>query len=270
MKFTILGASGFIGNNLSNHLKGKGFECFCPERDYQFKKEEDLGHVVYCIGLTSDFRSKPFETIEAHVCKLKEVLGNSSFNSFLYLSSTRVYNGCENGQESSKLIVDPNDFSDLYNISKIMGESICMSIPDDKIRIVRLSNVIGNDFTSVNFLFSLIKEAVLDNKITLQQPFSICRDYIMINDVLEMIYNISTKGEYRIYNIASGKNLSNKEIISEIHKITNCEIELSEESEGLVFPEISIKRIENEFEFKPNHIINELQELILNYKNITI
>jgi len=33
----------------------------------------DPGHVIYCIGLTADFRQKPFETIEAHVSKLAEV-----------------------------------------------------------------------------------------------------------------------------------------------------------------------------------------------------
>ena len=151
MKFTILGASGFIGSNLVKFLEQKGVECFCPERDYQYTKKEDLGHVVYCIGMTSDFRFKPVETIEAHVCKLNQVLNNSLFSSFLYLSSTRVYNGCVSGDESSNLSVNPNDFSDLYNISKIMGESVCLSKENEKIRVARLSNVIGDDFNSSNF-----------------------------------------------------------------------------------------------------------------------
>ncbi len=51
----------------------------------------DLGHAFYCIGLTADFRSRPFETIEAHCGLLKEVLSGSRFSSFVYLSSTRVY-----------------------------------------------------------------------------------------------------------------------------------------------------------------------------------
>jgi nucleoside-diphosphate-sugar epimerase len=266
VKFTILGASGFIGTELVSYLKQRNHDCYIPKRNAVFSPNENLGHIIYCIGLTSDFRTRLFDTVDAHVCRLLEVMKTACFESFLYLSSTRVYSGSKLSNEKDPLKVNPNHLDYLYNISKLMGESVCLSIGNKKIRVARLSNVVGYDFESDNFLFSLIKEAVLDNKITLKQPLNICRDYIMINDVLEMIYNISTNGENRIYNIASGKNLSNKEIIREIHEITKCEIELSEESKGMLFPEISIKRIENEFAFKPNHLINELQELIIKYK----
>ena len=269
MKFTILGASGFIGKELVSYLKERNHDCYIPNRDAVFSTKENLGHIIYCIGLTADFRTRLFDTVDAHVCRLLEVMKTASFESFLFLSSTRVYNGSKLSNEETLLSVNPNHLDDLYNISKLMGESVCLSNSNKKIRVARLSNVVGNDFESENFLFSLIKEAVIQKKITLQQTLNICRDYIMINDVLEMIYNISIKGENRIYNIACGENLSNKEIIREISRITNCKIELKEESEGLIFPIISIKRIENEFSFTPSHVINELQELIIKYKNIT-
>ena len=212
MKFTILGASGFIGENLVSYLEERNQECYIPKRDQVFYPDENLGHVIYCIGLTADFRTRHRDTVDAHVCKLLEVLNTTSFDSFLYLSSTRVYNHSKTSNEDTELKVNPNQLDDLYNISKLMGESICLSNQNEKIRVVRLSNVVGNDFRSDNFLFSLIREAINKNKITLQQPLNIYRDYININDVLEMLYNISTKGKDRIYNLASGKNVSNKKI----------------------------------------------------------
>lgn len=74
MKFTILGSSGFIGSELINLLKKNSIEFITPSRDYVFSKDINLGHAIYCIGLTADFRKKPMETIKAHVCKLIECL----------------------------------------------------------------------------------------------------------------------------------------------------------------------------------------------------
>ena len=63
---TILGSSGFVGSNLKNKLVSVGINTYTPHRSEELSGK-NLGHVIYCIGLTADFRTKPFETIEAHV-----------------------------------------------------------------------------------------------------------------------------------------------------------------------------------------------------------
>jgi len=65
----------------------------CPTRDESLDGR-DLGHIIYCIGITADFRRRPHDTITAHVTKLQEVLTRTSFESLVYLSSTRVYSRC--------------------------------------------------------------------------------------------------------------------------------------------------------------------------------
>ncbi|MES2850099.1 MAG: hypothetical protein V4685_13660, partial [Bacteroidota bacterium] len=87
---TVLGASGFIGSSIMKKLKEQNTQYFAPERN-EVITNRDLGDVIYCIGLTADFRTKPFETVDAHVCKLKQVLNECTFNSLTYLSSSRVY-----------------------------------------------------------------------------------------------------------------------------------------------------------------------------------
>ena len=244
MKFTVLGASGFIGSNLISFLKQGNHECYVPKRDDIFTRDQNLGHIIYCIGLTADFRTRHYDTVDAHVTKLLEVLNTASFDSFLYLSSTRVYNGSKDSIEEINLTVNPIHLDDLYNISKLMGESVCLSNSNEKIRVVRLSNVIGHDFLQRIFNFS-IKQAVNHNKITLQQPLEISRDYIMVNEVVETIYNIVTKGKDRIYNLASGRNVY-KEIIEEIARNTGCELEVTSESKSGL-PIISINKIKMSF-----------------------
>ena len=93
MRFTVFGATGFIGANLVAHLSRRGHEVRCPKRDLPIEAGDHLGHVIYAIGLTANFRSRPYETVEAHVGLLSRLLQTSCFDSWLYLSSTRVYAG---------------------------------------------------------------------------------------------------------------------------------------------------------------------------------
>ena len=89
MKFTVLGSSGFIGSHVASLAATNGHDVVCPTRNANLAGRS-LGHAIYCIGLTADFRTRPHETIHAHVSKLQEVLQTTTFDSLVYLSSTRV------------------------------------------------------------------------------------------------------------------------------------------------------------------------------------
>jgi nucleoside-diphosphate-sugar epimerase len=264
---TVLGASGFVGSHLVSYLNEQNIKYNIPARDHHFHKSENLGHIIYTIGLTADFRTRPMETVKAHVCKLVEVIENANFDSLLYLSSTRVYMYNEIANEEEKLHVNPADFSDLYNISKLMGESVCLSTNNPKIRVARLSNIIGNDFNSDNLLFSLIKDAVDKNSIELGISEASAKDYIDINDVTKLLVNIALNGNQRIYNVASGNNLSIKDITQKIIDKTGCTIKYSPNAQLSSFVNISIEKIKKEFNFEPNNILNDIDKLIEIYKN---
>src|SRR5687768_14738265 len=87
---TVLGSQGFVGRHVVQELEQRGLPYFAPPREAPLSGTP-LGDVIYCIGLTADFRSRPFETVEAHVVKLRDVLEGCDLDSLLYLSSTRVY-----------------------------------------------------------------------------------------------------------------------------------------------------------------------------------
>src|SRR5580692_8093898 len=145
MKFTVLGGSGFIGGHMATHLRARGYEVDVPPRDTALLYGRNLGHVIYAIGLTGNFRQRPYDAIEAHVNVACRVLQNTSFDSFLYLSSTRVYGGLPAdvaGSEETPLDVQPSADS-LYDLSKLLGESVCMNVTAPAVRVVRLSNVYG-------------------------------------------------------------------------------------------------------------------------------
>ncbi len=80
------------------------------------------------------------------MCLLRQVMAEARFERLIYLSSTRVY-GSGGGDtpvhEAMPLMVDSHSGSDLYNLSKLMGESLCLHGSQGRAMVVRLSNVIG-------------------------------------------------------------------------------------------------------------------------------
>lgn len=263
--FTVLGASGFIGSHLSRWLESQSIPYRAPLRDESLTGQP-LGHVVYCIGLTADFRERPFDTVRAHVSHLLDVLEKAVFESLLYLSTTRVYAGLTNATEDSPLQVKPGQPDDLYNISKIMGESVSLSAPRPQVRVVRLSNVYGRDFLSHNFLTSVIKEAVEGHRVLLRTGMDSEKDYVNINDVVALLPRIALSGQQRIYNVASGVNTTNRALMEVIEHVTGCEVEVEDAAPAIRFPKINIDRIREEFDFSPTLIQDSLAELIGDYQ----
>lgn len=285
IKFTILGASGFIGSELKHYLYNKYakkikqnlVEIYTPTRQEiqellfsnNDNNKQNLGIVFYCIGMTADFRTKPFDTIDAHVLILKSILKNFVFDKLIYLSSTRVYLGADSTNEFSNLIANSNNFDDLYNISKLMGESLCnvinKNLKNNNIKIVRLSNVLGNDYNSNNFVFSIIKSAINNKIIRLQTNLLSAKDYVFIDDVCDLIFKISLYGKNFIYNIASGFNLTNKDIVDLIISKINAKLDgYSDKLPIITFPNIDITKIQEEFSYNPDiqSIKNKLSNII--------
>lgn len=265
--FTILGAGGFIGSHLVTFLRSQGYECFSPRRDEPLKG--DLGHVIYCIGLTADFRARPLGTMEAHVSRLMETLRQGNFTSLLYLSSTRVYQHLPAdtlADESLAVPVNVNDPSDLYNISKLAGESVCLANQNPKIRIARLSNVYGPDFCSDNFLISILREAINCGYVELKTTLNSSKDYIFIDDVVYALQLISLYGRGRIYNVAYGQNVSHGVIGRQLSLLTGCSININPKAVQVNFPRISIQRLQTEFNFIPSSLERNFKRLVDAFK----
>lgn len=264
MRFTVLGGAGFIGRHLAASLHAGGHEVVAPARNEKLSSDS-LGNVIYCIGVTADFRVRPFDTVRAHVTVLSEILEQARFASLLYLSSTRVYAKASNASEAAALPVTTLDPSDLYNLSKLMGESLCLNCGRENVRIARISNVVGFDADSDNFISTLIKQA-LDGTIVLQSAPGSSKDYIALEDVLKMLPCIALEGRDRIYNVASGNNLRHADLVARLQSLTGCRVKAAKDAPAQTFPLICIERLRREFEFCPADPLAELSELVAAYR----
>lgn len=268
--FTILGSTGFIGGSLASTLRQQGHDVYTPARGEQEVFRRNLDDVVYAIGLTADFRRQPFETVEAHVCLLREVLQTANFRSLLYLSSTRIYGQGARAEEGERASVDPANPDELYNLSKLMGESLCAASGRETVRVVRLSNVYGSDFGSQNFLTEVIRQALLEGRVRLRTALGSAKDYVGITDVVAVLPTIALSGKARLYNVASGRNVSNGELMADLSRLMPLSVEVEDQAPTVVFPPISIDRARNEFGFAPKGILVDLPDLIADFRKAAV
>lgn len=269
--FTIFGGSGFIGRHLTNALKATGQPVSTPQRDTPIESLGAMGHVIYCAGLTADFRSRPHDTMEAHVGLASRILAFGEFDSLVYLSSTRIYDGAANGSEEMTFSVDPWSPNDLYNISKLAGESLCLNHPNPRVRVARLSNVYGTgmygaDGGEPNFLTSVIRDAISDRHVELNSAPGSAKDYIHIGDVVRALVLIAIDGRERIYNVASGDTVSHEQLLDRLSEITGCTWSTAPEAPHVGFPKIMTTRISAAFagagvSWSPSRLLDRLPDL---------
>lgn len=259
--FTVLGAQGFIGSRLVAHLASEGHRVFAPPRHADWSGAH-LGHVIYAVGVTHDFAARPFDTIAAHVSRLAELLEDGRFDSLVYLSSARVYQGLSDTvDESANLLVNPTRPGDLYNLSKLTGESLALA-SGRPVRIVRLSNVYDASDRSDAFLPSVLRAVALQHAVTLQTGPGSTRDYVSLRDVVSMLPRIALHGRHAIYNLTSGTNLTHAELANQLAALSGCRVSYLPDAADSRMPRISSQRLANEFGFRPSALSDDLPQLL--------
>ncbi len=263
MKFTVLGSTGFVGGAMARFLRADGIEVYTPPRTTASLRGENLGHVIYSIGLTGNFRQKTEETIEAHVHVLRRLMEGATFDSWLYLSSTRLYAGLPAGlpaTEDVDLRLKPGA-DGIYDFSKLLGESICLANSNDTVRVARLSNVYGAGQSEHTFLGSVVRDVVSSGKTILNQSPESSKDYVSIDDVTEILKSIAIHGQERLYNIASGRAVTHGQL-ADIMRKSGYGVEFSQGASTHVFPSADITKIKREFGNNMRNLVDDLPHLL--------
>ena len=244
MNYTVLGAGGFIGGRLAQELRQSGAECYTPLRGDDGIFTRNLGHVFYCIGLTADYRARPFNTVEAHVSFLSRVLEKSIFEKLIYLSSTRLYDGLDGEicHEGNDLRMNPASPRHLYDLSKGLGENLCLTASNGRASVARLAAVYDISPQATGFLPGILRQLVTDRAMTIDSSSGVSRDYICLDDVISCLIKISKSTQNEIVNVASGKNISNQDIADTLNA-AGFQIKIQRQSEREIRPCCDISKI---------------------------
>jgi nucleoside-diphosphate-sugar epimerase len=267
MRITVLGSSGFIGSQIVKELRKRNIDFVLPERNESLNGK-DLGKIIYCIGLTGDAKKKPFETIDAHVNKLSDIIRSSYFNDITYASSTRIYiHDNQESTESGLIPIDVLDPFELFNLTKLLGESLLINTTNNY-KSVRYSNVYGNDVNSENFLTSIIADGIKCGKILLHTTSDSAKDFISVEDAARLTVDIAISGK-GIYNVASGVNTTNKEITDAIAHSLGCEIEYATDAKRILFPVINNEKVKKEFQFRSSsNVLEDIPDIIETFMKV--
>ena len=250
LPITVLGAGGWIGAALVADLQRQGRPVRPVDRadlPAWLTDAEPQGPVIYAIGLTADFRQRPHATAEAHVGLLSRVLQRPGLEQLLLLSSTRVYSRSVDTQEATPLPCLSADPSDLYNLSKLLGEALVLQDPRHGLKVVRLSNVVGPGQPPSTFVGALLQEARSSGVATIQQPFDTAKDYVALADVVRLLPLIAEHGSERLYNLGSGRNVTHAEVGAWLER-QGVRVHFAAQAvSGLQFPPLQIERLAAEF-----------------------
>ena len=248
--FTILGARGTIGRALAASLQTAGHDVRAVERadlPAFLSGQRPAGHVINCIGLTGNFRDRPLDTAEAHVGITARCLAACRFESFLFLSSTRVYARARATHEDTPLPCLPTDASDVYTATKLAGEALCLSDPRPQVRVARLSNVYAAEPGLNTFLGQILDDGRRTGYVTFRQAPHSAKDYIGIGAIVRLLPRIAATGRHRLYNVASGHNTAHGAIAARLQAELGWRINFWADAPVLRFPAIDNTRLRAEF-----------------------
>jgi nucleoside-diphosphate-sugar epimerase len=263
--FTILGAGGFIGAALVAWLESHDRAVHAVTRaalPVLLAGRRPAGHVIDCIGVTGNCRMRPLDTAEAHVGLVAHCLAELRFDSFLLLSSTHVYARASATHEDAALPALPADPSDLYNVTKLAGEALCLADPRPTIRVARLSNVYGMGIPAETFLGELMREGRATGSVVFHESPASAQDYVSTTAVVRLLPAIAATGQQRIYNVAAGNNTSHAAIAHRLRDIAGWRTSFAPNAPTVRQPLIDTARLDAEFGPTASNLVADLPMLL--------
>lgn len=265
-KLLITGASGYTGNHACHHFSNAGFEVIAITRNRPLNtkvqtehcdltNKEDVANLIkknkpdYLLHLAGQNHVgkswiDPVSSLEAN------------FLSTLYLIDSLRYENptCKIIVVGSALQFDPKDTSAIthpYSLSKTLqvllaqAWEVLYKLP---IIIAKPSNLIGPGIS--NGVCSIFTKKIVEMEqkntkkvIEITNPYA-QRDFIDVRDVInayEILLKKGTSGE--IYDIASGRSRSLKEVIDILQSLTDVEFKINSPIDIQIEQEVKIKTL---------------------------
>ena len=304
----VTGGYGFIGGNFIRFLQDNFPDntIVCIDKDgYASNKDyvEDLCDKEYKLDITNTLEleniflsNEKFDYIfhfaaESHVDNSilgpkvfieSNVLGtlnmlecfrkiNNNYGRFIHISTDEVYGHLGFG-DASFTELTPIAPRSPYAASKASSDLLCLSYMntyDSNISITRCCNNYGPNQHSEKFIPTIIKALKAGKKVPVYGEGMNIREWIHVHDHNLAVWAVATHGKTGIYNIGSGLELSNIELVDKICTIMGKDLDKSvrfvEDRLGHDFRySIDFSKIQNELFYEPlyNDFDHQLKKLV--------
>jgi nucleoside-diphosphate-sugar epimerase len=221
----ITGRHGFIGEHLYKRLAEKNhvtaFDGNLLSKELVFT--EGVNHIFHLAGKTfvPDSWKNPYDFYSVNLFGTLRVLEFCKKNAIsLTHVSAYVYGVPEYLPIDENHRVSPNS---PYNHSKLLAEEICKFYAENfgvDVTVLRPFNIYGKGQRR-GFVITDLMEQVFNNEVVTLDDIMPKRDFLYIEDFLDVLeLTIGLRG-FSIYNVGSGKSYSVKEVIEETLSILN-------------------------------------------------
>jgi len=197
---------------------------------------------------------------------LRELIAKADFRSLTYLSSTRVYSGSERTDEAARLQVNPNDASDLYNLSKLMGESLCLHGGHARMKVARLANIVGLRPDPDIFIDQLLEEGCRKGQVYLRTALQSKKDYLYIDDAVSLLTQIALSDAVGIFNVASGEGVTNAQVLAALEQHMGFSTSVAADAPLWEFTAIDMAKTIRSFGFAPQKFDNYFPVFLEQYR----
>jgi nucleoside-diphosphate-sugar epimerase len=232
-------------------------------------------HVIYVAGTASDYLRRRHETITTQVVGLEVFLTKYYVSqSFIYISSTRVYGRVSDGSpvtEDALACIPPMHTDNIYDSAKRLGESLCLwhaRFGHSHTVVARLSNIYGAQGSqrSETAITDFARQAAQTGVIGLKGNPDSTRNWTCVLDIAQGILRALINGKRgEAYNIGSDEHLSSRELAAMVGATfpTPVSVELPPEPAPLSLQTISIEKAKRELDFRPAFTFGSLAPLVV-------
>ncbi|MDD2807889.1 MAG: NAD(P)-dependent oxidoreductase, partial [Patescibacteria group bacterium] len=229
MKILITGASGFIGKSLVAQLlnydvtltlvlrnKSKKFFDFQQvvgdlnsKLTYE-KIKDSFDVVVHIAGYVPKKRSDDLaeKCIEGNIKATETLIKNIKTKKLIFISTCEVY-----GSQTNQIVSEsdtPKPISN-YAKSKLAAEKRCKELCKKygiQLNILRLTTIYGPEDKIKRAIPNFVSAAKKNETIKIYGDGSDIRDYLFINDAIELLTSVIINFKPGVYNVSSGKGIS--------------------------------------------------------------
>ena len=205
---------------------------------------------------------------------LLECFRNAKYGKMVHISTDEVYGhlGFNDPSFTESTPIDPRS---PYAASKASSDLLCNAYINTfncNISITRCCNNYGPNQHSEKFIPTIIKSLSKNKKVPIYGEGLNIREWIHVYDHNLAVWAVATKGKNEVYNIGSGLEFTNIELVDKICKIMNKDLDKSavfvEDRLGHDFRySIDSSKIQEELFFEPLYtdFDSQLEELVKIY-----
>ena len=221
-KILIIGKRGFIGSNLSKHLKlFYSVSHISFKNLHQIKKKIDSFDYIINTSINKKYIEKKYNPQYDNDLKISNLINNNK-TVFIFLSTRKIYKSKANIKENSKQLPKSN-----YAKNKLITEKKLFNKLNNYLIILRISNVIGDKSrikkihnTFIDIFFQNTKKGfLLDNG-------NDYKDFISIDKFCEIIQNIIKKKLIGTFNVSIGKKIFLNDIIRWLNRFNKSKLKI--------------------------------------------